>query len=76
MREVFVCQDDMDYSCLSDSSYKRSWDDLSSYRTFFTELYEFDVCSVDSAVYTLFRKKIYLAKVTNSGEDFDKNINK
>jgi len=36
-------QDDLDYSCVSDSSYKRSWDDLCMYKAFFTELYEFDV---------------------------------
>jgi len=28
---------------VSDSSYKRSWDDLYMYKSFFTELYEFDV---------------------------------
>jgi len=33
----------MEYSCLTDSSYKRSWDDVCMYKAFFTELYEFDV---------------------------------
>jgi len=28
---------------VSDSSYKRSWDDVCMYKPFFTELYEFDV---------------------------------
>ena len=36
-------QDDLDTSVLNDTSYKRSWEDLSMYKQFFSELYEFDV---------------------------------
>jgi hypothetical protein len=34
----------MDISMMDDNGYKRTWEDLTMYKEFFPELYEFDVC--------------------------------
>jgi len=49
--DMFFCfQDDGEPDLSFDKSYQRSWDDLNMYRSFFSELYEYDVSYVNFLV--------------------------
>lgn len=43
---LLTLQDDLEADVLTDTSYKRSWEDVCMYKQFFSELFEFDV-SID-----------------------------